>query len=47
MKDKIKLIFDNKLEGSIEILNKIDAKKKFLDFFDTHEIEKITINYKR
>lgn len=46
MKQKIKLISGNEIEGQCEILNKLKAEQRILELFETEEIEKIEITYK-
>ena len=46
MKQKIKLISGNKIEGQCEILDKLKAEQRILELFETEEIEKIDIIYK-
>lgn len=46
MKQKIKLISGNKIEGQCEILDKLKAEQRILELFETEEIEKIEITYK-
>lgn len=47
MEDKIKFIYGNDEEGSTEILNKLGAEQKILELFETKEIEKIEVVYKK
>lgn len=47
MKEKIKIIYGNEEEGATEILNKLGAEQKILELFETEEIEKIEIIYKK
>lgn len=45
--EEIKFIYRNNIEGSIEILNKLKAKQKLLELFETKNIEKIEVVYKK
>ena len=47
MEDKIKVMYGNEEEGTTEILNKLKAEQKILELFETKEIVKIEIKYKR
>ena len=47
MEEKIKLIYGNDAENAIEILNKLKAEQKILELFETKEIEKVEITYKK
>lgn len=47
MEEKIKLIYGNETNGSIEILNRLKAEQKILELFETEQIEKIEITYKK
>ena len=47
MEEKMKLIYGNDTENAIEILNKLKAEQKILELFETKEIEKVEITYKK
>lgn len=47
MENKIEVYFGNEVEGAKEVLNKLGAEQKILELFETQEIEKITIQYKK
>lgn len=47
MEQKIKLISGNEIEGQCEILNKLKAEQRILELFETEQIEKIDITYKK
>lgn len=47
MEEKVKFIYGNEKEGVIETLNKLRAEQKLLELFETKEIEKIEIVYKK
>lgn len=47
MEEKIKVIYGNEEEGATETLNKLGAEQKILELFETKEIEKIEITYKK
>ena len=47
MEEKIKVSYGNKEEETIEVLNKLKAEQKILELFETKEIEKIEIKYKK
>ena len=44
---EIELICENETEGSKEILNKNQVKKKILELLEKHEVKKIIIDYKK
>lgn len=44
---KIKVIYGNGEEGATEILNKLETEQKILELFETKEIEKIEVTYKK
>ena len=46
-KKKIKFITESKMEGQVEILNALKAKKRILELFETEEIDKIQITLKQ
>ena len=41
------MIYGNGEEGATEILNKLGTEQKILELFETKEIEKIEITYKK
>lgn len=45
MEGKIKLIYGNKTEGTIDTVNKLGAEQKILELFETKNIKKIDITY--
>lgn len=45
--EKIKVFYGNEEEGATEVLNKLKAEQKVLELFETKEIEKIEIKYKK
>lgn len=45
MEQKIKLFYGTEDRCTLEILNKLQAEKKILEFFETKEIVSISINY--
>ena len=47
MEEKIKLTCGDGIENSIEILNKLKTKQRLLELFETEEIEKIDVIYKK
>jgi hypothetical protein len=47
MDEKIKIVYENEEEGATEVLNKLKAEQKVLELFETKEIEKIEIKYKK
>lgn len=47
MEEKIKVIYGNEECGTIEVLNKLGAEQKILELFETKEIEKIEVVYKK
>lgn len=47
MENKIEVYFGNEVEGAKEVLNKLGAEQKILELFETQEIEKIEITYKK
>ena len=47
MGEKIKVIYGNEEEEATEVLNKLKAEQKVLELFETKEIEKIEIKYKK
>ena len=47
MEEKIEVCYGSTEEGAKEILNKLSAEQKILKLFETHEIEKITVQYKK
>lgn len=47
MVEKIKVFYGNDEEGATEILNKLGAEQKILELFETKEIERIEIIYKK
>lgn len=47
MEKQIKVISENGTDGECEILNKLKAEQKILELFETQEIEKIEITYKK
>lgn len=47
MEKKIKIIYGDEDESSIETLNKLKAEQKILELFETKEIRKIEITYKK
>lgn len=47
MEKKIKVMYGNKTEGACETLNKLEAEQKILELFETEQIEKIEITYKK
>ena len=47
MEEKIKISYGNEEEGATEVLNKLKTEQKILELFETKEIEKIEIKYKK
>lgn len=47
MEEKIKISYGNGEEGATEVLNKLKTEQKILELFETKEIEKIEIKYKK
>ena len=47
MEQKIRIIYRNEEEGTVETLNKLKAEQKILELFETEEIEKVEIVYKK
>lgn len=47
MEEKIKIIYGNDTENAVEQLNKIKAKQKLLELFETKKIESVEIVYKK
>lgn len=47
MEKQIKVISGNETDGECEIFNKLKAEQKILELFETQEIEKIEITYKK
>lgn len=47
MEEKIRVIYGDNKERTIEILNKLGAEQKILEVFETKEIESIEIVYKK
>ena len=47
MEQKIKVISGNETEEQCEILNKLKAEQRILELFETEQIEKIDITYKK
>lgn len=47
MEEKIKVIYGDEDESSIEILNKLRAEQKILELFETRKIREIEITYKK
>lgn len=44
---KVKVVYGDEEEGTVEVLNKLKAEQKLLELFETKEIEKIEISYKK
>ena len=47
MAEKIKIIHGSNEEGTVVILNKLDAMKLLLELLETKEVEMIEVNYKK
>lgn len=47
MGEKIKIIYGSEEAAATEVLNKLNAEQKILELFETKEIEKIEIKYKK
>ena len=47
MADKIEFIYGDNEEGTKKILNKLQAEQKILELFETKEIERIEVTYKK
>lgn len=47
MEKVIKIFYGNEEEGTTEILNKLGAEQKILELFETKEIEKVEVIYKK
>lgn len=47
MDEQIKVIYGDKKEGIVEILNKLKTAQKILELLETKEVEIINITYKK
>ena len=45
--ERIKVIYGNNIENTIEKLNKVETEQKISELFRTKKIEKLEITYKK